>query len=217
MVDKTRLTPLNNTSKMEQSDRVVDDVETLDVDESENKPTEAKASFTGKLDLSSYSYSRSSSLRSARKPSSIRQLNKTVQGDGNKQDEIPTPLKKQTAAAITPRRPIKRKKSSGYAPPSTYAHLQPLPDTLQAGLICVFIGLNPGIVSIHFLIENPQAPTYPSLSLLTLSLASKPQRQDTLMLIHQITSGTFSGNPTSPPHPPNCHRHTPPCYHLYTP
>lgn len=32
-----------------------------------------------------------------------------------------------------------------YAPPSTYAHLSPLTDILEPGLICVFVGCNPGI------------------------------------------------------------------------
>lgn len=40
----------------------------------------------------------------------------------------------------------KRKKSTGYAPPSTYSHLPNLlKDALSPGLICVFIGVNPGL------------------------------------------------------------------------
>lgn len=39
----------------------------------------------------------------------------------------------------------KRQKSSGYAAPSTYAHLPPLRDVLEPNLICVFVGVNPGI------------------------------------------------------------------------
>ncbi|KAL9043584.1 MAG: hypothetical protein Q9214_003234, partial [Letrouitia sp. 1 TL-2023] len=38
-----------------------------------------------------------------------------------------------------------RKRSKGYAPPDTYSHLPPLPDTLSPNLLCVFVGLNPGI------------------------------------------------------------------------
>ena len=41
----------------------------------------------------------------------------------------------------------KRPKHTGYAPPSTYAHLPLLPDTLEEGLICVFIGINPGLTT----------------------------------------------------------------------
>lgn len=35
--------------------------------------------------------------------------------------------------------------SSGYAPPSTYAHLSGLPDAITDNLLVLFIGLNPGI------------------------------------------------------------------------
>jgi len=34
---------------------------------------------------------------------------------------------------------------SGYADPSKYAHLSPLTDILEPGLICVFVGTNPGV------------------------------------------------------------------------
>ncbi|KAM0344376.1 hypothetical protein ACHAPU_007560 [Fusarium lateritium] len=35
--------------------------------------------------------------------------------------------------------------ASGYAPPSTYAHLEGLPDAITDNLLVLFIGLNPGI------------------------------------------------------------------------
>ncbi|KAL6722354.1 uracil DNA N-glycosylase Thp1 [Lecanora helva] len=35
--------------------------------------------------------------------------------------------------------------TKSYAPPSTYDHLPPLPDTIIPNLLCVFVGLNPGI------------------------------------------------------------------------
>ncbi|KAI9858911.1 MAG: hypothetical protein M1813_007213 [Trichoglossum hirsutum] len=38
-----------------------------------------------------------------------------------------------------------QKKGSGYAPPERYSHLNLLPDTIVPNLICVFVGLNPGI------------------------------------------------------------------------
>jgi TDG/mug DNA glycosylase family protein len=42
--------------------------------------------------------------------------------------------------------PTKRARiSSKYAPPSKYAHLTPLTDTLVPGLICIFVGTNPGV------------------------------------------------------------------------
>jgi hypothetical protein len=110
--------------------------------------TQAPASFKGKLDLSSYGYSRTSTLRSAGKSSTTTKppTTATIDYDEDEDETQNTTSRKRRVQATAPRRPVKRKKSSGYAPPSTYAHLQPLPDTLQAGLICVFIGLNPGIV-----------------------------------------------------------------------
>ncbi|WPH03202.1 g/u mismatch-specific uracil dna glycosylase [Acrodontium crateriforme] len=39
----------------------------------------------------------------------------------------------------------KKRPSSKYTPPSTYAHLPPLPDILAPGLICIFVGTNPGV------------------------------------------------------------------------
>ncbi|KAH7321236.1 uracil-DNA glycosylase-like protein [Stachybotrys elegans] len=40
----------------------------------------------------------------------------------------------------------KRKRTaSGYAPPSTYAHLPTLPDAVAPNLLVLFVGLNPGI------------------------------------------------------------------------
>ncbi|KAF2758591.1 hypothetical protein EJ05DRAFT_500113 [Pseudovirgaria hyperparasitica] len=43
------------------------------------------------------------------------------------------------------RTPKKRRSSSKYADPSKYAHLPGLRDVLEPGLICIFIGANPGI------------------------------------------------------------------------
>ncbi|PMD40998.1 DNA glycosylase [Hyaloscypha variabilis F] len=45
-----------------------------------------------------------------------------------------------TPLAKKPHRP-----SKGYAPPSTYAHLKGLVDTITPNLLCLFVGLNPGI------------------------------------------------------------------------
>jgi TDG/mug DNA glycosylase family protein len=44
--------------------------------------------------------------------------------------------------------PTKRTRvSSRYAPPSKYAHLTPLTDILVPGLICIFVGTNPGVTT----------------------------------------------------------------------
>ncbi|KAF3930707.1 hypothetical protein ABW19_dt0208837 [Dactylella cylindrospora] len=43
--------------------------------------------------------------------------------------------------------PGPKKKSSSYAPPSKYAHLNGVPDALDHNMLCMFIGLNPGIAT----------------------------------------------------------------------
>ena len=56
----------------------------------------------------------------------------------------PSPRKRAKTKART-KTGTKLKKGPGYAPPEKYAHLNLLPDTLEEGLICAFVGLNPGI------------------------------------------------------------------------
>ncbi|KAL9605438.1 MAG: hypothetical protein Q9179_001350 [Wetmoreana sp. 5 TL-2023] len=56
--------------------------------------------------------------------------------------------KRKSVHGVDGTSPVKRVKrtSSGYAPPSKYAHLvNNLTDSLAPNLICVFVGLNPGI------------------------------------------------------------------------
>ena len=58
----------------------------------------------------------------------------------------PQPLKRKRADnndVPAPKRQGPMKK--GYAPPDTYSHLPPLPDTLIPNLLCAFVGLNPGV------------------------------------------------------------------------
>ena len=48
-------------------------------------------------------------------------------------------------ASTTPSPSKRRRERSSYAPPSTYAHLNLLKDVIGPSLICLFVGLNPGI------------------------------------------------------------------------
>lgn len=54
---------------------------------------------------------------------------------------------RDTAVSATTKSRKKRRKHTGYAPPSTYAHLSGIPDALSQNLICVFIGFNPGLAT----------------------------------------------------------------------
>lgn len=57
--------------------------------------------------------------------------------------QLPSP--EDTTATLPTKR--KRKSSSKYAPPTTYAHLSPLVDVLAPNLITIFVGFNPGITT----------------------------------------------------------------------
>ena len=60
------------------------------------------------------------------------------------EDAAPTPKTSLTFSRTTSS-DKKPRRSKGYAPPSTYEHLPALPDTITPNLICLFVGLNPGI------------------------------------------------------------------------
>ncbi|KAI9708356.1 MAG: hypothetical protein M1820_004060 [Bogoriella megaspora] len=60
---------------------------------------------------------------------------------------LSSPSKPSKTPSASPTPPTKRRKSSKYAPPSTYSHLAPLTDILTPNLITVFIGTNPGIMT----------------------------------------------------------------------
>ncbi|GFP56668.1 hypothetical protein ACSS6W_004830 [Trichoderma asperelloides] len=49
------------------------------------------------------------------------------------------------SASSSPQKKQRNRPKSGYAPPSTYAHLPELPDAVAPNLLVFFIGLNPGI------------------------------------------------------------------------
>ncbi|WYZ44242.1 hypothetical protein EsH8_VII_000678 [Colletotrichum jinshuiense] len=57
-------------------------------------------------------------------------------------------LESPEPAGAAPRReqkPKRKRKAAGYAPPATYAHLDPLVDILAPNLLILFVGLNPGL------------------------------------------------------------------------
>ena len=78
----------------------------------------------------------------------------TVTGPEESSTSNPQPLKRKRAnndakASKSLHREdsngAKRRQSKGYAPPSAYSHLPPLTDTIIPNLLCLFVGLNPGI------------------------------------------------------------------------
>lgn len=103
--------------------------------------TEQGATATSKLrdDLKQFQYSdkdkeNRSPQRKAAKPSpSTKRKASTVDADQEVDAKHVSPASK------------KRKASTKYAPPAKYAHLSPLTDILEPGLIGVFVGFNPGV------------------------------------------------------------------------
>jgi thymine-DNA glycosylase len=72
--------------------------------------------------------------------------------DLNEPDPLPPPStsgqskrKRTTGKPVSESSSNKKPRPKGYAPPSTYAHLQGLTDTITPNLICLLVGLNPGI------------------------------------------------------------------------
>ncbi|QDS70738.1 hypothetical protein FKW77_003303 [Venturia effusa] len=101
----------------------------------------APATFNGKLQKYQYSSVTSGTTEAPtsnapllvpRKTAGKRTRKGTIDCDGDSASASPSPAKK-------------RRPSSKYAPPEKYAHLAPLTDILEPGLICVFVGFNPGV------------------------------------------------------------------------
>jgi thymine-DNA glycosylase len=127
-------------------------------------PTE-QPSFNGKLEQ--FSYDTAADPRPARRSPRLSKGEETTPGTDL---ELASPLPKrkktgdirsfltggsttpsQSSASTSPRKRARTgptgRKPPGYAPPEKYAHLNLLPDTLEEGLICAFVGLNPGIMT----------------------------------------------------------------------
>ncbi|KAL9075632.1 MAG: hypothetical protein Q9157_003919, partial [Trypethelium eluteriae] len=101
-----------------------------------------QSSFKGPLDRFLYRTTVASSQNRERR---VAQSPSIVNGTHSPKDP---PLKRPRDASPSDRSPSslqKRRKSSKYAGPSTYAHLPKLKDIFTPQLICIFIGTNPGI------------------------------------------------------------------------
>ncbi|KAB8305020.1 hypothetical protein EYC80_004325 [Monilinia laxa] len=117
--------------------------EEIEIDAPTNLPV---PSFANKLNMSSFAYSPNPTSRprqSPRKPSST----------SSTPQPSPSPLKRELhqappssadSSTFPPKKPRSRA-PTGYAPPSLYAHLPSLPDVITPNLLCLFVGLNPGL------------------------------------------------------------------------
>jgi thymine-DNA glycosylase len=116
------------------------------------------ATFKGKLNLSSYTFSPKldPTQHARRSPRIVKSETDFEQPQprfstlvkSESETKSATPKRKSSSDLSTS--PSQRKKSrtpAGYAPPSKYSHLPELRDVLAQNLLCVFIGLNPGITT----------------------------------------------------------------------
>jgi mismatch-specific thymine-DNA glycosylase len=113
------------------------DLESLTDEGNDGTSGSTLATFKGRLNLADYTFSPSSQLSDLRRSLRKATASPTV--------PTPSPKRKLDSLAANPSPKKKSRSPSGYATPETYAHLSGLADILEPNLICVFIGLNPGI------------------------------------------------------------------------
>ena len=68
-----------------------------------------------------------------------------LEAESSTQTETTTTTMTMVATSASPSPSKKRRAPSKYAPPETYAHLNHLTDSIAPSLICLFVGLNPGL------------------------------------------------------------------------
>ncbi|KAG8674948.1 hypothetical protein FPOAC2_00991 [Fusarium poae] len=108
------------------------------------------ATFKGRLQISDFMFKSTESTSKGETP-----IRRSPRFNPSTSSAIATPASVTTAKRTKKReaeekenyKPKKKRArpSSGYAPPSTYAHLPGLPDAIADNLLVLFIGLNPGI------------------------------------------------------------------------
>lgn len=109
------------------------------------QPGSPVATFEGRLKLGDFMYSSGPSEPSESLP---RRSPRRLPSATNTTPQQPSPGVASKRKALATSSPSKKKRSrtaSGYAPPSTYAHLPLLPDAVAPNLLVFFIGLNPGV------------------------------------------------------------------------
>jgi mismatch-specific thymine-DNA glycosylase len=116
----------------------------------------AEPSFKGRLALAEYTFSPKLSIKDESTPSpspTPSSTRRSLRKGSIAPAELPTTTssskRKLSSLTASPSRSSSKKSRSpsGYAPPSKYAHLSELTDIIVPDLICVFIGLNPGITT----------------------------------------------------------------------
>ncbi|CAM1504310.1 Fc.00g019010.m01.CDS01 [Cosmosporella sp. VM-42] len=118
-------------------------VEQVD-EEGQQQQSPEPATFEGRLQLKDFMFTSSEPRRSSRLSKTATASLTAAVTETSSASGTSTPKRKARASDNSPSKK-KRSRSSGYAPPSTYAHLPLLPDAIVQDLLVLFIGLNPGI------------------------------------------------------------------------
>lgn len=100
------------------------------------------SSFKGRLDMETFRFVAGKPTKGTATPTrpSTRASSTPVASPAKRKADTDT-----EAVVTSPHKKKRNRPKSGYAPPSTYAHLPLLPDALAPNLLVLFIGLNPGI------------------------------------------------------------------------
>ncbi|KAK9474747.1 uracil-DNA glycosylase-like protein [Dipodascopsis tothii] len=106
-------------------------------------PDEPTLSFNGLL--RQFANDPSSHTDHRRSPRHLRPVSASGRRSGP--DHAPEQPESPPASTSSQSPRKKRKPARGYAPPERYAHLSPVRDSIAGGLICIFVGLNPGIAT----------------------------------------------------------------------
>lgn len=110
-----------------------------DAEHSDNELTRrspAASSFAGSLNLQAFMHA----------PSDKQPVRRSPRQQSSIASSQLSPKKRPSSDPSSPPKRSKRKNvPSSYAPPSTYAHLAHLPDSILENLIVLFVGLNPGV------------------------------------------------------------------------
>lgn len=121
---------------------MADDAETtVAIDRTPSPP-----SFKKQLRLQDFMFTGSSAVRRSPRhstpvPKPERSISPTKRKAATADADENTGTESTSSSSRSPR----KRQKSGYAPPSTYAHLPLLPDAIAPNLIVLFVGLNPGI------------------------------------------------------------------------
>lgn len=105
------------------------------------------SSFKGRLDMENFRFTAGSTDK---KPTTPLRRSTRLSSTPVASNPASIPTKRKAEASVTslsesPQKKKRNRPKSGYAPPSTYAHLPLLPDALAPNLLVLFVGLNPGI------------------------------------------------------------------------